>query len=128
MESLEATDQYAAAYPAWNKPACSDRCRLSTPATKELRPLALACSTREQIRRVEVPVARKRSATWEGAAAELLTVTRSGQCELEFLLPSHVVMTHPEGTASGCEWSDGSETRKLTALPPRSVLFNPAGR
>ena len=92
------------------------------------RTLALATLAHEPLCRVGLPVIDRRVAEWGGVRAELLTVKRGGPYELEFRMPSHLVMTHPDGASGGCEWSDGGALRKVATVPQRSLLLNPAHR
>lgn len=88
----------------------------------------LAYRSHEAACRIDMPNADRFVAEWGGVRAELLRAKRGGTCECEFLGPSHVIVTHPDGGPDGCEWSDGIETRKVAPLPTGSALFNPAGR
>jgi AraC-like DNA-binding protein len=86
----------------------------------------LAIRSKEAICRVDMPGATGRIAEWRGVRAQLLTMDRGATCEWEFHLPSLVIMTQLDGGPASCEWTDGGEVRKITALPPHSVLCNPA--
>jgi AraC family transcriptional regulator len=57
---------------------------------------------------------------------ELLTFAKRDAAELEFLLPSHLVILLPDGISGGCEWSNGSQVGKLPFVAPNTILFNPA--
>jgi AraC-like DNA-binding protein len=48
--------------------------------------------------------------------------------ELEFLMPSHLVIFLTDGISKGYEWSDGQQTRTVASLAPHAVVFNPAQR
>jgi AraC family transcriptional regulator len=106
-------------------PARFDGRRLAVAANGACVP-KLALAPKEAFCRVDMPGAIACVAEWGGVRAQLLTMDRAATCEWEFRLPSLVIMTQPEGGTTGCEWTDGSEMRKMAALPPCSVLFNPA--
>jgi AraC-like DNA-binding protein len=46
--------------------------------------------------------------------------------ELEVSSPLHLIILLPDGIAGGCEWSNGSQTGKLSSVAPNTILFNPA--
>jgi len=56
----------------------------------------------------------------------LYTLGELETTEMEFSLPSHVVMLLPDGLSGGCEWSTSHQTERLSAVAPNTVLFNPA--
>jgi AraC-like DNA-binding protein len=66
--------------------------------------------------------------TFDGDAAhgELLTIDKCDAAELEFLLQSHLIILLPDGISGGCEWSNGSQSGKLSSVAPDTILFNPA--
>jgi AraC family transcriptional regulator len=66
--------------------------------------------------------------TFDGDAVhgELLTFERSDAAELEFVSQWHLVILFPDGISGGCEWSNGSQTGKLSSAAPNTILFNPA--
>jgi AraC-like DNA-binding protein len=57
---------------------------------------------------------------------ELLTFNKCDAAELEFLLQAHLIILLPDGISGGCEWSNGSQTGKLSSVAPDTILFNPA--
>jgi AraC-like DNA-binding protein len=57
---------------------------------------------------------------------DLLKFAKHSSPELEFLMPSHLVIFFTDGISKGCEWSDGHQTRTATSLAPHAVVFNPA--
>jgi AraC family transcriptional regulator len=57
---------------------------------------------------------------------ELLTFHKHDAKELEFSLESHLIILFPDGISGGCEWSNGSQTGKLSSVAPNTILFNPA--
>jgi AraC-like DNA-binding protein len=57
---------------------------------------------------------------------DLLKFVKHSSPELEFLMPSHLVIFLTDGISKGCEWSDGHQTRTVTSLAPHAVVFNPA--
>lgn len=59
---------------------------------------------------------------------ELLTFHKRDLVELEFLLRSHLILLLPDGISGRCVWSNGCQTRKLSSVGPKTVLFNPAGK
>jgi AraC-like DNA-binding protein len=46
--------------------------------------------------------------------------------EFELSSQSHLIILLPDGIAGGCEWSNGSQTGKLSSVAPNTVVFNPA--
>jgi hypothetical protein len=66
--------------------------------------------------------------TFDGDAVhgELLTFHKHDATELEFSLDSHLIILFPDGISCGCEWSNGSQTGKLSSVAPNTILFNPA--
>jgi AraC-like DNA-binding protein len=57
---------------------------------------------------------------------ELLKFARGDAVEMEFSLPSHLIMFLPDGMSGGCEWSNGGHAVKSSSMPPNTVIFNPA--
>jgi AraC-like DNA-binding protein len=57
---------------------------------------------------------------------EILTFDKPDAAELEFSSPSHLIILLPDGISGGCEWSNGSQTGKLSSVAPNTVIFNPA--
>ena len=66
--------------------------------------------------------------TFDGDAAhgELLTIDKCDAAELEFSLPSHLIILLPDGISGGCKRSNGSQTGELLSVAPDTILFNPA--
>jgi AraC-like DNA-binding protein len=66
--------------------------------------------------------------TFDGDAVhgELLTFDKHDATELEFSLDSHLIILFRDGISGGCEWSNGSQTGKLSSVAPNTILFNPA--
>ena len=60
------------------------------------------------------------------ARADLLRFSKHNSAELEFLMPSHLIIFFPEGMSGGCEWRNGDRAGKSSSMPPNTVLFNPA--
>jgi hypothetical protein len=54
-------------------------------------------------------------------------LSRLDTTEMEFSLPSHMVLMFPDGIPAGCEWHNNHEAGKLSVVAPNTVLFNPAG-
>jgi AraC family transcriptional regulator len=57
---------------------------------------------------------------------KLLTLDKNDAAELEFSSQSHLVVLLTDGISGGCEWSNGSQTGKLSSVAPNTILFNPA--
>jgi AraC family transcriptional regulator len=57
----------------------------------------------------------------------MLSFGKREAAELEFSSQSHLIILLPDGVAGGCEWSNGSQTGKLSSVAPNTILFNPAG-
>lgn len=57
---------------------------------------------------------------------KLLKFARGDAAEMEFSLPSHLIMFLPDGMSGGCEWSNGGHAIKSSCMPPNTVIFNPA--
>jgi AraC family transcriptional regulator len=81
--------------------------------------------TRE-IQRVNPPGQAIRTFEISGVRGELLTFAKCDTAELEFLMPSHLVVLLPDGISRGCEWSNGRETRKVPSAAQNTIVFNPA--
>lgn len=60
------------------------------------------------------------------ARFDLIRFAKHSSPELEFLTPSHLVISLTDGISKGCQWSDGHQTRTLTSLAPYAVVLNPA--
>ena len=58
---------------------------------------------------------------------QLYMLSRLDTTEMEFSLPSHMVLMFPDGIPAGCEWHNNHEAGKLSIVAPNTVLFNPAG-
>jgi AraC-like DNA-binding protein len=56
---------------------------------------------------------------------ELLNFAK-GAAEMEFSLPSHLVILLPDGMSGGCEWRNGERAGKSSSMRPNTILFNPA--
>jgi AraC-like DNA-binding protein len=56
----------------------------------------------------------------------LLTFDKREAAEFEFSSQSHLIILLPDGIVGGCEWSDGSQTGKLSSVASNTILFNPA--
>jgi len=93
---------------------------MSLLATQQPRP--------ETLFRLELPIVGRRFAEWGRVRMELLTIAKGASSEIEFAAPHHILMTHLQGQAGGCEWTDGAEWRRMATPGPGSVLFNPANR
>jgi AraC family transcriptional regulator len=65
--------------------------------------------------------------TCDEGPAELLTLDKRDAAELEFSSQSHLLIQFPDGLPGGCEWSNGSNTEKLSSVTPNTILFNPPG-
>ncbi len=62
----------------------------------------------------------------DGVRGELLTFDKRDAPELEFSSQRHLVILLADGISGGCEWSNGSQTGKLSSVAPNTILFNPA--
>jgi AraC family transcriptional regulator len=69
----------------------------------------------------------KRTFDGDAVHGELLIFDKRDAAELEFSSQSHLVVLLPDGISGGCEWSNGSQTGKLSTVAPNTILFNPAG-
>ena len=79
-----------------------------------------------EIQRVNPPGQAIRTFEISGVRGELLTFAKCDTAELEFLMPSHLVVLLPDGISRGCEWSNGRETRKVPSAVQNTIVFNPA--
>jgi AraC-like DNA-binding protein len=70
------------------------------------------------------PVPARHAAEWEKGRGEVVTLAAGAPCEMEFLLPAHLVLMFIDGSSTVCELSDGQEARKM-ALAGGAMLFNP---
>ena len=71
-------------------------------------------------------VLANRNLVKDAVHGELLTFAKRDAAELEFSLASHLIILLPDGISGGCEWSNGSQTGKLSSVAPNTTLFNPA--
>ena len=60
------------------------------------------------------------------AGVDLLRFSKHNSADLEFLMPSHLIIFFPDGMLGGCEWRNGERSGKLSSMPPNTILFNPA--
>jgi AraC family transcriptional regulator len=65
--------------------------------------------------------------TFDERHTAMLSFDKREAAELEFSSQSHLIILLPDGVAGGCEWSNGSQTGKLSSVAPNTILFNPAG-
>ena len=64
--------------------------------------------------------------TFDERHTAMLSFDKREAAELEFSSQSHLIILLPDGIAGGCEWSNGSQTGKLSSVAPNTILFNPA--
>ena len=95
-------------------------CALLPKPSRELSPKVA------EIRRFNQPAQIIRTFDTVNARIELLKFSKCSFAELDFLMPSHLIILFSEGISTGCEWREGHQTRKLSSLAPNTVLFNPA--
>jgi AraC-like DNA-binding protein len=57
---------------------------------------------------------------------QLYTLGKLEATEMEFSLPSHMVLMFPDGISGGCEWSNNDGAGRLSVMAPNTVLFNPS--
>ena len=72
-------------------------------------------------------VQANRTLDGDAVHGELLTVDKRDAAELEFFSQSHLIVLLRDGISGGCEWSNGSQTGRLSSVAPNTILFNPAG-
>ena len=60
------------------------------------------------------------------ARVDLLRFSKHHSADLEFLMPSHLIIFFPDGMSGGCEWRNGERPGKSSSMPPNTVLLNPA--
>jgi hypothetical protein len=51
-----------------------------------------------------------------------LTLDKNDAAELEFSSQSHLVVLLTDGISGGCEWSNGSQTGKLSSVAPNTII------
>jgi AraC family transcriptional regulator len=64
--------------------------------------------------------------TFDERHTAILTFAKRDTAELDFSSQSHLIILLPDGIAGGCQWSNGSQTGKLSLVAPNTILFNPA--
>jgi AraC-like DNA-binding protein len=57
---------------------------------------------------------------------QLYTLGKLDVTEMEFSLPSHMILMFPDGISSGCEWSSSDEAGRLPVVASNPIIFNPA--
>jgi AraC-like DNA-binding protein len=57
---------------------------------------------------------------------QLYTLGKIEATEMEFSLPSHMILMFPDGISGGCEWSNNDGAGRLSVVAPNTVLFNPS--
>ena len=117
-------------------PTSRDRLLLGNTAFKGSSSDAEGCSTSERpltvlnkpnIRRGDILAQRAIGVfDTDDVRGELLTFAKGDAAEMEFLLPSHLVIFFPEGMSGGCEWRNSEHLGKLSSMPPNTTLLNPA--
>ena len=60
------------------------------------------------------------------ARVDLVTFSKHNSADLEFLMPSHLIILFPDGMLGGCEWRNSERSGKFSSMPPNTVLLNPA--
>jgi AraC family transcriptional regulator len=88
--------------------------------------LAVKYSPAETLFRLGLPIVGRRFVEWGLMRIDLLSVAKGASSEIEFAVPSHILMTHLQGAIGGYEWTDGTEWRRMAVRGPGSVIFNPA--
>jgi AraC-like DNA-binding protein len=56
----------------------------------------------------------------------LITFDKRDATELEFSSASHLIILVSDGISGDCEWSNGSQVRKLASIAANTIIFNPA--
>jgi AraC-like DNA-binding protein len=57
---------------------------------------------------------------------QLYTLGKVEATEMEFSLPSHMILMFPDGISGGCEWSNNDGAGRLSVVAPNTILFNPS--
>ena len=57
---------------------------------------------------------------------QLYALGKLDMAEMEFSLPSHMILMFPDGISRGCEWSSNDEAGRLSVVAPNAIIFNPA--
>jgi AraC-like DNA-binding protein len=57
---------------------------------------------------------------------ELLQLAKGDPAEMEFSLPSHLIILLPDAMSAGCEWNGDEGGGRSSSLPPNTIIFNPA--
>jgi AraC-like DNA-binding protein len=98
------------------------------PWTNPLRPRSHLASSREVelLGEFNVPVAPQQAAEWEHGRGQVLIVAGDKSCEMEFLLPCHLVLMLPDGNSASWEWSNGDRFQAIRSFSAGAILFNPA--
>jgi AraC family transcriptional regulator len=88
-----------------------------------------SCSP-EALAELSPPIAAYVEATnnfdFERLHGALIAFDKRQATELEFSSQSHLIIVVSDGISGGCEWSNGSQTGKLSSVAPNTIIFNPA--
>jgi AraC-like DNA-binding protein len=80
----------------------------------------------DRVFRIRPPVRPNLTLAGKDIQGLVYTLGKLDTTEMEFSLPSHVVLMFPDGISGGCEWSSSSEAGRLSVVAPNTVLFSPA--
>ena len=83
-------------------------------------------SEASEIYRVDPSATMVRTFETVNARVDLLRFSKHHSADLEFLMPSHLIIFLPDGMSGGCEWRNSERPGKSSSMPPNTVLFNPA--
>jgi AraC family transcriptional regulator len=57
---------------------------------------------------------------------ELVQVASGDVVEMDFSLPTHLIVLLPDGMSGGCEWISHEGAGGWPSMPPNTIIFNPA--
>jgi AraC-like DNA-binding protein len=84
------------------------------------------CSAPDNVFRIRPAIHPSLTFAGNDVQGELYMLGKLETTEMEFALPSHMVLMFPDGISRGCEWSNCDEAGRLSVVAPNTVLFNPA--
>lgn len=105
----------------WARPASLDSLRHSIDPP---RPAVLGGV--ELPRRGNLPPRAVGTLRTDDMHCELLRFAKGDALELEFSLPSHLIILLPDGISGECEWRNSERAGRSSSIPCNTVLFNPA--
>jgi AraC-like DNA-binding protein len=85
-----------------------------------------ASTARDAIFRIRPAVGPTLSFARNDVQGQLYTLGKLDMTEMEFSLPSHMILMFPDGISRGYEWSSNDEAGRLSIVAANTIIFNPA--